>query len=119
MVTRITSNKEESEERIVKRLNIVINLLIELVRGESSSREKIKLLADSGLEYKEIASVLNKDKNYVAVELSTLKSKNKKIKGAITIRQAKSGEKMTTLDGKDVELKEDDTVIADELTQAA
>lgn len=83
MAAKIISKKEETDERIVKRLNIVINLLIELVRGESSSREKIKLLGDSGLDYKEIASVLNKDKNYIAVELTTLKKKNKKINGAL------------------------------------
>lgn len=77
---KIPLTKEESEEKIVKRLNVVINLLIELVKGESSAREKIKLLNDAGFDYKEIASVLNKDKSYIAVELTTLKNKNKKIK---------------------------------------
>ena len=80
MVTKIIKNEEGNEEKIVKRLNIVITLLIELVRGESSSREKIKLLSESGLSYKEIASILNLNSNYVAVELTTLKKKKKKIK---------------------------------------
>jgi hypothetical protein len=72
--------EQDIREDIVKRLNIVITLLIELVRGESSSREKIKLLSDAGFGYKEIASILNKDKNYVAVELTNFKNKDKKIK---------------------------------------
>jgi phenylalanyl-tRNA synthetase beta chain len=37
-----------------------------------------------------------------------------KIKGQITIRNAKAGEKMTTLDGKEVEFLETDMVIADD-----
>jgi len=80
MITKIIQSKEETGEKIVKRLNIVISLLIDLVRGETSSREKIKLLNDAGLNYKEIASILNINSNYVAVELTTLKKKNKKIK---------------------------------------
>jgi len=83
-MAQITSkNSQDSDDRIVKRLNIVINLLIEMVRGDSSSRERIKLLSDAGLNYTEISSILNVSSNYVAVELSTLKKKNKKIKGVL------------------------------------
>lgn len=80
MVKNIISNSKENSDNIVKRLNMVITLLIELVKGESSSREKIRLLSDAGFDYKEIASILNKDKGYIAVELNTLKTKDKKIK---------------------------------------
>ena len=80
MAQKTTKNGQESDDKIVKRLNIVINLLIEMVRGDSSSRERIKLLSDAGLNYNEISSILNVSSNYVAVELSTLKKKNKKIK---------------------------------------
>lgn len=80
MAQKTTKNSQESDDKMVKRLNIVINLLIEMVRGDSSSRERIKLLSDAGLNYNEISSILNVSSNYVAVELSTLKKKNKKIK---------------------------------------
>jgi len=73
-------NKKEIEEALVKRLNIVITLLMELVKGEQSSREKIKMLYDAGLDYNEISSILNKDKNYIAVELNSIRKKIKKIK---------------------------------------
>ena len=83
MTTKTIKNEEENGEKIVKRLNIVINLLIDMVKGESSSRDKIKLLNDAGLSYKEIASILNVKSNYVAVELTTLKKKNKKIRSVL------------------------------------
>jgi len=54
-----------------------------LLKGEQSSREKIKLLYDAGLDYKEISSILNKDKGYVAVELNTLKRRKTKTKEAL------------------------------------
>jgi len=74
---------QDKGEDVTKRLNIVITLLMELVKGEQSSREKIKLLYDAGLDYKEISSILNKDKGYVAVELNTLKRRKTKTKEAL------------------------------------
>jgi len=71
----VNQNKENYEEAVVKRLNLVITLLTELVKGEQSIREKIKMLSDAGLDYKDIASILNKDKNHIAVELNNLKKK--------------------------------------------
>ena len=69
---------------IVKRLNVVITLLMEFVKEGQSTREKIKMLSEAGLDYREIASILNKDKSYVAVELSTIKNKIKKNREILT-----------------------------------
>jgi len=76
-------NGTDYEEAIVRRLNIVITLLIELTKGDQSVRDKIKMLSDLGLDYKEIASILGKDKNHIAVELNTIKKKTKKTKEAL------------------------------------
>lgn len=73
-------NNEEYEEKIVNRLNIVITLLIELVKGDQSTREKIEMLSNLGMDYKEISSILNKDKNHVAVELNTIKRRRESAK---------------------------------------
>lgn len=77
-------NRRDYGEEIVKRLNIVITLLMNLVEGEQSSREKIKMLNDAGLDYREIASILNKDKNYIAVELNTLRKRVRKAKEGLS-----------------------------------
>ena len=68
---------EEKDDRIIRRLNAVVYLLAELnSRGEKSSlREKIDLLSKAGLNYKEIAELMGKNPNYIAVELNTLRKK--------------------------------------------
>jgi len=64
-----------TEEEVMKRLNAIVYLLTELTsRGEAQSgREKIRLLHKAGLDYKEIAELLGKTPNHVAVELNALK----------------------------------------------
>jgi len=68
---------KQSEEKILKRLNAIVYLLAELnSRGDdSSNREKIRLLSQAGLGNKEVAELLGKSANYVAVELNTLRKK--------------------------------------------
>jgi hypothetical protein len=80
----VHQSKDDYEEAVVKRLNLVITLLTDLVKGEQSTRDKIKMLNDAGLDYKDIASILNKDKNHVAVELNNLKKKKTKEGGELS-----------------------------------
>ena len=59
----------------------MISLLIEIKSGaqekEMTAREKIAILHNAGLNYKEIAQILGKKDGYVAVELTTIKKKEK------------------------------------------
>lgn len=67
----------KDEEQILKRLNLVVYLLLENVKKDASLKEKIDFLNKAGLSNKEIAEILNKSQNYVAVELSALRKKRK------------------------------------------
>ncbi len=69
--------KEKIEESILSRLNAIVYLLAELnSKGDdSSNREKIRLLSQAGLGNTEIAELLGKTSNYIAVELSALRKK--------------------------------------------
>lgn len=68
---------EDKNEEILKRLNLVVYLLLENVKKDASLREKIDFLNKAGLSNKEIAEILNKSQNYVAVELNALRKKRK------------------------------------------
>lgn len=71
---------KENGQNIVKRLNAIINLLIDLVnQGEARPQmfivKKLKLL---GFENKEIASILGRDSTQIAKLFYETKRKNKK-----------------------------------------
>jgi len=68
---------EDKNGEILKRLNLVVYLLLENVKKDASLREKIDFLNKAGLSNKEIAEILNKSQNYVAVELNVLRKKRK------------------------------------------
>ena len=69
----------EQELEILKRIDSKIGALIALDMIEdkpSTNREKIKLLSDLGLNYNDIASILNVNPGYVSKERALLKKKN-------------------------------------------
>ena len=69
----------EQELEILKRIDSKIGALIALDMIEdkpSTNREKIKLLSDLGLNYNDIASILNANPGYVSKEKALLKKKN-------------------------------------------
>jgi hypothetical protein len=69
----------EQELEILKRIDSKLGALIALEMVEdkpSTNREKIKLLSDLGLNYNDIASILNANPGYVSKEKALLKKKN-------------------------------------------
>ncbi len=79
--------EKEFREQLLKKLNMIIALLIDLREGytekEITLREKIATLYNAGLNYKEIAQLLNKKPSYIAVEISTIKKRREKLKKAL------------------------------------
>lgn len=77
-------NKEEYQKQMLRKMNIILSLLIDIKCGtqekKMTNREKIILLNNAGLDYKEIAQIIGKKEGYVAVELSTIKRKKEKVK---------------------------------------
>ena len=69
----------EFEEAMVKRFNLIVSLLLELVGKDDALpiSGKIERLSKLGLEPAEIAEVLGKKTNYVTAIISQ-KKKNKK-----------------------------------------
>ena len=69
----------EQELEILKRIDSKLGALIALEMVEdkpSTNREKIKLLSDLGLNYNDIASILNANPGYVSKEKALLKKKD-------------------------------------------
>ena len=69
----------EQELEILKRIDSKLGALIALEMVEdkpSTNREKIKLLSDLGLNYNDIASILNVNPGYVSKEKALLKKKD-------------------------------------------
>jgi len=69
----------EKELEILKRIDSKLGALIALEMVEdkpSINREKIKLLSDLGLNYNDIASILNANPGYISKEKALLKKKN-------------------------------------------
>ena len=63
---------DHNNRKILERLNVLVYLMLENVKKDSTLREKIDFLNKAGLSNKEIAEILNKKPTYVAVELNTL-----------------------------------------------
>lgn len=76
--------QKEYQKQVLRKMNMILSLLIDIKCGtqekEMTNREKIALLNNAGVDYKEIAQILGKKEGYVAVELSTIKKKKEKVK---------------------------------------
>lgn len=70
---------KELLERIDSKLGILIALQMTEYRSETN-REKIEILSNLGLKYREIASILNVPAKYISKEQSLIKKKNAKKK---------------------------------------
>ncbi|MHC4159421.1 MAG: hypothetical protein ACYSSO_10130 [Planctomycetota bacterium] len=71
-------NEKEYEQKLIKRLNTIVVLLVEgVLGGESvSTANKIRRLLDTGLSPAEVGEILGKPTNYITASMS----KKKKIR---------------------------------------
>jgi hypothetical protein len=71
--------KTDPNEEILKRLDTIVFLLLELkdADGKMPIKEKVRLLNEAGLGYQQIARVLGKNPGNIAVHLTMLKKAGK------------------------------------------
>ena len=67
--------KRDFEQQIVKRLDAIISLMLEPKTEDFGVKEKVKILYNLGFDYKQIAAILNKNANNIAVTINSLKKK--------------------------------------------
>jgi hypothetical protein len=70
---------KEDEIKILNKIDVKLGALIALQMIEEkpeTTRDKIKLLSDLGLDYNQVAAILNVPAKYVSKEKSLLKKKN-------------------------------------------
>ncbi len=67
--------KKDFEEQVIKRLDAMIALMLEPKAKDLAIKEKVEMLYNIGLDYNQIASILNKTPNNVAVIINSLKKK--------------------------------------------
>ena len=67
--------KDDPNQEILKRLDTIVYLLLEMKDrdGKMPIKEKVRLLNDAGLNYNQIAKVLGKNPGNIAVQLTFLK----------------------------------------------
>ncbi len=72
--------KNEPEDRFIKRLNILISLMLDIVSKENPAQttEKVERLLGLGLTPAEVGEILDKPTNYVTAVMNTKKKKAKK-----------------------------------------
>src|SRR3989344_518544 len=65
----------DSNKEVVKRLDAIVALLLEIKDkdGKMQIKDKVKILNDAGLDYNQIAKILNKSPGNIAVQLTFLK----------------------------------------------
>jgi hypothetical protein len=67
--------KKDFEEQVVKRLDAMIALMLEPKAKDLAIKEKVEILYNIGLDYNQIASILNKTPGNIAVIINSLKKK--------------------------------------------
>lgn len=67
---------KDFDQQVVKRLDVLIALMLEPKTKELNIKEKVKLLYNIGMGYNQIASILNKSPNNIAVIINKIKKKN-------------------------------------------
>ena len=80
--------KTDINEEILKRLDAMVFLLLEIKDRENkiTLKDKIRLLNDAGMDYNQIAKVLGKTPGHVAVQITMIK-KNEKMKVTNNIKE--------------------------------
>jgi len=67
--------KKEFEEQVIKRLDAIIALMLEPKVKDLAIKEKVEILYNVGLNYNQIAEIMNKKPNNIAVIINSLKKK--------------------------------------------
>jgi len=70
--------KKDYDEQILRRLDSIIALMLEPQAKDMSVKGKVELLYNLGLDYNQIASILNKTSGNIAVIINALKKKDGK-----------------------------------------
>lgn len=70
--------KRDYDEQILKRLDSIIALMLEPQAKDMNVKDKVELLYNLGLDYNQIASILNKSPGNIAVIINSIKKKNGK-----------------------------------------
>ena len=70
--------KKDYDEQILKRLDSIIALMLEPQAKEMSVKGKVEILYNLGLDYNQIATILNKTPGNIAVIINSLKKKDGK-----------------------------------------
>ena len=70
--------KRDYDEQVLKRLDSIIALMLEPQAKDMNVKGKVELLYNLGLDYNQIASILNKTPGNVAVIINSLKKKDGK-----------------------------------------
>ncbi|MBI2105617.1 hypothetical protein HYT56_02135 [Candidatus Woesearchaeota archaeon] len=67
--------KREFEDQVLKRLDAMISLMLEPKAKDLAIKEKVEILYNIGLDYNQIAGILNKTPGNIAVIINSLKKK--------------------------------------------
>jgi hypothetical protein len=67
--------KKDYEMQIIKRLDAIIALMLEPKTKDMNIKEKVEMLYLLGLDYNQIAAILNKKPGNVAVIINAIKKK--------------------------------------------
>ena len=70
--------KKDYDEQVLKRLDSIIALMLEPQAKDMSIKGKVEILYNLGLNYTQIAAILNKTPGNIAVIINSLKKKNGK-----------------------------------------
>ena len=70
--------KKDYGEQVLKRLDSIIALMLEPQTKDMSVKNKVEILYNLGLNYTQIATILNKTPGNIAVIINSLKKKNGK-----------------------------------------
>jgi len=68
-------SKKAFEEQMLKRLDILIALALEPNMKDMNIKNKVETLYNLGLEYTQIAAILNKTPGNIAVIINSIKKK--------------------------------------------
>ncbi len=97
--------KTDQNQEILKRLDTIVYLLLEMKdkEGKMQIKDKIRILNDAGLDYNQIAKILGKSPGNIAVQLTFLKKEE-----AGKSKQAPKEEAVNNPEMKKEEVQKDD-----------
>ena len=66
----------EDQEKIINRLDVLISIALKATMKDRSMIDKVEILKNLGLGYKEIASILETSPNSISVMFAKINKKN-------------------------------------------